>query len=158
MELGFHHQFFIKTLMRNGWLVERRPSDVYRAITYIATPMSGAIPVGKSIEFPAGWSAGEGEHRWTIAEDAVLPLPYRRFGRMAVTVGLVNYLAQTKVVIMSAGHTKRSVTIQSGKSCCVSLVCEPDSENLHIRAPLSSTAGESRMLGIAVTSVTIERH
>lgn len=154
MELGFQHDFFVRSLMRNGWVVEYRPSHIQRAATYIATPIGGEIPLGKKIELPAGWSVGEGGHRWTIAEDAVLPLPLRRFGHMTITLGLVNYLAEPKVVTLSAGQWRRSLTVQSGERCSVSIGCKLG-DDLHIKVPLSSVPGESRKLGIAVTNATV---
>lgn len=155
MELGFQYDFFVNALMRNGWLVERRGSGVYRAITYIAKPIKGEIPVGETLAFPAGWGDGEGTHRWTMAEDTVFPLPHRRFGKTSVTIGLVNYLTEPKTVDILAGASKISAVLQSGESTRLSLICEAGIDSLHINSKLSSLPHDARRLGVAVTALVI---
>ena len=157
MELGFHRDFFLRCLMRAGWLVTCRLAPIFRAITYIAEPMGDVISMGAAFTMPAGWEIGEGELRWTRAETVLLPLPVRRFGIINVSIEFGNYLGEAKTVRIGAGGQERHITIESGKEASITIAGADIVGDLSISAPLSSIASDSRLLGIAVRQVRIER-
>ncbi len=155
MELGFQSDFFVNLMMRCGWLVQHRPSPVYRANVYVAEAMPERIMLGAEIMVPSGWSGAEGTHRWTSAEIATLPLPVLRHSRMDVEIELVNFLGETKRIELIAGTTHETMKIASGQTATV-LLRGITAPTLEIRTTLTPIKGDIRKLGIAVRHCVIK--
>jgi SAM-dependent methyltransferase len=155
MELGFRQDFFVRLMMRCGWLVQFRGAPVYRGWTYIAEAMGGEINLGAPFILFDGWSEPEGHHRWTVVEHAGLPLPDRRFPVMKIAVEVANFLPTSKWVKIRAGDTIRSAEIHSGKTHLIDLGRTQNVSELLIETTLSRIPNDSRTLGIAVCRLFI---
>lgn len=156
MELGFQRDFFVRLLMRCGWLVDFKPGPVFRAWTYICSPIGKETNVGDPLLLPVdGWGSAEGSHRWTVGTRASLPLPGLRYPLMKVALEVTNYLPQQKTVEIQAGSRTQTAIVRSGTTHRFEFESLRDAMELTICTDLTNIPGEPRQLGIAVRNLVI---
>ncbi len=153
MELGFEAGFFRDLLMAHGWLVELRPSPVYRATVYKALPTPAAINPGDSIWMDSTWSAPEGTHRWTTSRESFFTLPWAKTPKSRIRVVISNYLPEVKQMIVATKTREVSMTLGGGESGSLEIETEPTDRQLFFRTNVTPMAGESRLLGMAVNRI-----
>lgn len=157
MELGFQKDFFARLLMRCGWVVQFNQALVYRAWTFVAEPIKAETQLGLPLLLPGdGWGAAEGTHRWTVGPVASLPLPGLRFPAMRVSLDVVNYLPQPKVVEVTIGSTTQVATIGSAKAHTFEFERLENAYEMTIGTSLTTIPGDVRQLGIAVRKLAIQ--
>jgi len=160
MELGFSEEFLSETFLRHGWLLMDHPfPNLGRASAYVARKGSGTtINIGEPNSIPsrfiAGWSDGEGLHRWTASEVAKFPFPS---GTIA-TVCMNNMLNVAKPVTIRSGDAVEKLTITPGQERTVTLAGPVGSTieiHTNVDRPSDIVPGSSdnRALGIAVKTI-----
>ena len=159
-ELGYSRDYFVEALMRAGFVVRFRPcGDTARGAAYIAQTHNGRVEIGEILIGAHGrsdeWHAPEGTHRWTAAEEAVLPLDQTP-GWTVISVRLANCLPVTKQVSITAGQESRTVPIQPNEVVEVTLLLCDAPPHLLLRCELTQldVSADVRAFGVAVQRVT----
>lgn len=163
-ELGFARSYFVEALMRAGFVTRfHRSAATDRGSAYIAERHDGTIALGDPILTGASgrpdaeWHAGEGTHRWTAAEEAVLPLDQTR-DWAAVTLQLANWGPAVKHVRAIAGPEAKEVTMQPGDMVDLTVPLRYTPGRLLLQCGLTRLAdhgptADTRSFGIAVRQV-----
>jgi SAM-dependent methyltransferase len=161
-ELGFARDYFVEALLRAGFVTRFRASaDTARGSAYIAQANDGVIEMGEPVLIeatgrPGEWHAPEGAHRWTAAEEAILPLD-QSTRWTAVSLRLINHLPLGKTVWAIAGSESNEVMIRPGETVELTLPLRNTPPRLVLRCELTRLdqhAADQRSFGIAVQRVT----
>jgi len=163
-ELGFARDYFGEALMRAGLIVRFQPSaGTARGAAYIAQAHNGVIEMGEPILVGANgrhdeWHAPEGTHRWTAAEEVVLPLDQSP-GWTAVSLHLANWLPVRKRIRVIAGSESNEVMMQPGEIVELTVPLRDAPPRILLRCVLTGPGEygpttDSRSFGIAVQRIT----
>jgi 2-polyprenyl-3-methyl-5-hydroxy-6-metoxy-1,4-benzoquinol methylase len=163
-ELGYSRDYFVEALMHAGFAVRFRPcAATARGAAYIAQVHDGAIEVGEPILIEAygrsgEWHNPEGTHRWTAAEEVVLPLD-RTPGWVAISIRLANWLPVAKRVSATAGDASKTVEIEAGGNVELILQLRDTPAHLLLRCELTrldqfGPTADDRSFGVAVQRLT----
>jgi SAM-dependent methyltransferase len=154
MELGFDQSYLIEALMRAGFLADFRPSAATdRGSAYVATPYQSEINLGAPFLLLSSgryhdWHGGEGGHRWTASEEAILPL---REHDGTIEVTLVNYHADARDFELETTAATVRGRLAPADDSVIPLAA---GSRLVIRSKVRPAGGaDPRSIGIAVKSV-----
>jgi 2-polyprenyl-3-methyl-5-hydroxy-6-metoxy-1,4-benzoquinol methylase len=156
-ELGYSRDYFVEALMRAGFVVHFRPcAGTSRGAAYIARAHNGVVEIGEPILIGVHgrsdeWHAPEGAHRWTAAEEAVLPLD-RTSGWTAISIRLANWLPVAKQVSVAAGRESKTVLIEPNDFVEVTLPLRDTPPHLRLCCALTrlEASADTRAFGVAV--------
>ncbi len=153
MELGFDEGYLVEMLTRAGFHTQYHPNlATDRAAAYIAHPYGDELSIGSTFAIAASgrtgeWHVGEGEHRWTAADEAVLPLCNR--GR-PVELTFSHYGPEGQAFEIEANGELFGGVLARGETRTVTL---PPSDRIYIRTKTWRVDGDPRSLGLAVRTL-----
>ncbi|MEM7358028.1 MAG: class I SAM-dependent methyltransferase [Pseudomonadota bacterium] len=149
MELGFDQDYFVEMLMRAGFLVEyHHCSWNPRASAYIARPYAELINFGDSFLLPGAWHIGQIDHRWTGANEVIVPL---RAHNGNVEISIKNYGPTPRSFELVSGEHRVSGHLEFnegqvftiGATAKISIITEA----------LEDVVSDPRLLGVAVETL-----
>jgi 2-polyprenyl-3-methyl-5-hydroxy-6-metoxy-1,4-benzoquinol methylase len=165
-ELGYNREYFIDLMMRNGFLVEFRPSNsTDRGSAYLAKRSGRTINMGdtfivESAAHPNCWHLPEGTIRWTASEIAEIPVN-RRSNWQSVSLRLHNHLPLTQEVVASLDGASQRVPLSPGEFREIKLpITQTEGRGIILECAVVRPidvipeSSDARQLGVAVSSMT----